>query len=111
MITAVEIYAKLKESDFHPIGKAELLLSFSVFNPEKIEKTVSKYPSIGAKVYSCSDEQIGRYVNEFGRKINDDENVFSAIGRLTSNNSICNISLNSLFGRHCAVIGTTVGVS
>ena len=32
-----------KESDFHPIGKAELLLSFSVFNPEKVEKTVSKY--------------------------------------------------------------------
>lgn len=98
-----------KESDFHPIGKAELLLSFSVFNPEKTEKTVSKYPSIGAKVYSCSDEQIGKYVEEFGKKENDTDNVFANIGKLTSNNADCNISLNSLFGRHCAIVGTTGG--
>ena len=98
-----------KESDFHPIGKAELLLSFSVFNPEKIEKTVSKYPSIGAKVYSCSDEQIGKYVKEFGKKDTDSNNVYASLGKLTSNDAECHISLNSLFGRHCAVVGTTGG--
>lgn len=31
------------------------------------------------------------------------------LGKLTSNNALCNISLNSLFGRHCAVLGTTGG--
>jgi DNA helicase HerA-like ATPase len=98
-----------KESDFHPIGKAELLLSFSVFNPEKVEKTVSKYPSIGAKVYSCSDEQIGKYVAEFGKKDAKDDNVYATLGKLTSNDAECHISLNSLFGRHCAVVGTTGG--
>ena len=98
-----------KESEFHPIGKAELLLSFSVFNPEKVEKTVSKYPSIGAKVYSCSDEQIGKYVKEFGKKETDKDNVYTTLGKLTSNDADCNISLNSLFGRHCAVVGTTGG--
>jgi hypothetical protein len=98
-----------KESDFHPIGKAELLLSFSVFNPEKIEKTVSKYPSIGAKVYSCSDEQIGKYVKKFGKKNADNDNVYATLGKLTSNDAECHISLNSLFGRHCAVVGTTGG--
>jgi energy-coupling factor transporter ATP-binding protein EcfA2 len=98
-----------KESDFHPIGKAELLLSFSVFNPEKVEKTVSKYPSIGAKVYSCSDEQIGKYVKEFGKKDTDSDNAYAKLGKLTSNDADCNISLNSLFGRHCAVVGTTGG--
>jgi len=98
-----------KESDFHPIGKAELLLSFSVYNPEKVEKTVSKYPSVGAKVYSCSDEQIGRYVKEFGKKDIDNDNVYATLGKLTSNDADCNISLNSLFGRHCAVVGTTGG--
>lgn len=97
-----------KGSDFHPIGKAELLLSFSVFNPEKVEKTVSKYPTVGAKVYSCSDEQIGKYVEKFGEKIGGD-NVYATLGRLTSNDANCNISLNSLFGRHCAVVGTTGG--
>lgn len=98
-----------KDSEFHPIGKAELLLSFSVFNPEKVEKTVSKYPSIGAKVYSCSDEQIGKYVKEFGKKETDSENVYAKLGKLTSNEADCNVSLNSLFGRHCAVVGTTGG--
>jgi DNA helicase HerA-like ATPase len=98
-----------KESEFHPIGKAELLLSFSVFNPEKVEKTVSKYPSIGAKVYSCSDEQIGKYVKEFGKKESDNDNVYATLGKLASNDAECNVSLNSLFGRHCAVVGTTGG--
>ncbi|MBM0656632.1 ATP-binding protein [Capnocytophaga genosp. AHN8471] len=97
-----------KDSDFHPIGKAELLLSFSVYEPQKIEKTVSKYPSIGAKVYSCSDDQIAKYVKQFGYKGNDD-NIYASLGRLTSNNVECKVALNSLFGRHCAVVGTTGG--
>ena len=96
-------------TNFHPSGKAELLLSFNVFDPKKNQKTVSKYPSIGAKVYACSDEQIEQYVREFGKKNNDEENAFAAIGKLTSNDAICNISLNALFGRHCAVVGTTGG--
>lgn len=97
-----------KDSDFHPIGKAELLLSFSIYEPQKVEKTVSKYPSIGAKVYSCSDDQITKYVREFGYKSNDD-NVYASLGRLTSNSVECKVTLNSLFGRHCAVVGTTGG--
>ncbi len=98
-----------EDTEFHPVGKAELLLSFSVFNPEKTEKTVTKYPSIGAKVYACSDEQIEIYVKKFGKKVNETDNVYAEIGKLTSNNAKCNVSLNALFGRHCAVVGTTGG--
>lgn len=95
---------------FHPSGKAELLLVFNLFEPNKTIKTVSKYPNIGAKVYACSDEQISNYVKEFGKKKGDDSaNVYAEIGKLTSNDSPCNVSLNALFGRHCAVVGTTGG--
>ncbi|HRO44823.1 ATP-binding protein [Agriterribacter sp.] len=99
------------ETTFHPSGKAELLLSFSVFEPQKTEKTVSKYPTIGAKVYSCSDEQIETYVKEFGRKKDEEVevNVYADLGKLTSNDANCRVSLNSVFGRHCAVVGTTGG--
>ena len=97
------------ETAFHPSGKAELLLSFSVFEPEKTEKTVSKYPAIGAKVYSCSDEQIEIYVKEFGKKKDETENVYADLGKLTSNDANCKVSLNSIFGRHCAIVGTTGG--
>lgn len=97
-------------TDFHPIGKIELLVVFNVYNPLKIEKTISKYPAIGSKIYSCSDEQISNYIATFGSKSdNQGSEPFSQIGKLTSNNAICNISLNSLFGRHCAVVGTTGG--
>ncbi len=95
---------------FHPSGKAELLLVFSLYEPAKAVKTISKYPSIGAKVYACSDDLISLYVKEFGkREDNEDANVFADLGKLTSNDSPCSVSFNALFGRHCAVVGTTGG--
>lgn len=97
------------ETSFHPSGKAEILLSFNVFEPEKTSKTVSNYPTIGAKVYACSDEQISLYVSAFGKKENEDEFVYAELGKLTSNHAVCNVSLNSLFGRHCGIVGTTGG--
>ena len=93
---------------FHPSGKAELLLTFSIFDPDKTQKTVTQYPHIGAKVYACSDEQIAKYIKEFGNK-DGNNTIYAPIGKLTSNNAICNVSLDSLFGRHCAVVGTTGG--
>jgi len=93
---------------FHPSGKAELLLTFSIFDPDKTQKTVTQYPHISAKVYACSDEQIAKYIKEFGNK-DGNNTIYAPIGKLTSNNAICNVSLDSLFGRHCAVVGTTGG--
>lgn len=95
------------ESTFHPSGKAELLLSFDIYNPEKAEKTVGRYPHIGSKVYACSDELIRQYVSLFGGS--DKNTVHGSLGMLVSNNIECNISLDALFGRHCAVLGTTGG--
>ncbi|MBC6714203.1 ATP-binding protein [Treponema sp. Marseille-Q3903] len=94
---------------FHPSGKAELLLTFNLFEPNKTQKTVSNYPHIGAKVYACSDEQISKYIKEFGKKENNIDVAYAPIGKLTANDALCNVSLDSLFGRHCAVIGTTGG--
>ena len=98
-----------EETQFHPIAKIELLAIFDVYKPDSITKTVSRYPTVGAKVYSCSDEQIASYISNFGIKADDVDVPFAPIGKLTSNDALCNISLNSLFGRHCAVLGTTGG--
>lgn len=102
---------KILESDteFHPMAKIELLGLFDVFNPSLLQKTVSRFPRIGAKVYACSDEQMENYIEKFGEKNGDSNVPYAPIGILTSNNSICRVSLNSLFGRHCAVLGTTGG--
>ena len=106
-ITDKNIYEE--ETLFHPLGKIELLALFDVYKPEIINKTVSRYPSVGAKVYSCSDEQMGIYISKFGVKKEEIDAPLAPLGKLTSNNALCNISLNSLFGRHCAVLGTTGG--
>lgn len=98
-----------EDTQFHPIAKIELLAIFDVYKPDSITKTVSRYPTVGAKVYSCSDEQIASYISNFGIKADDIDVPFAPIGKLTSNDALCNISLNSLFGRHCAVLGTTGG--
>lgn len=98
-----------EDTQFHPIAKVELLALFDIYKPESIIKTVSRYPSVGSNVFSCSDEQIGAYISAFGIKTGDKDVPFAPLGKLTSNNALCNISLNSLFGRHCAVLGTTGG--
>ena len=98
-----------EDTQFHPIAKVELLALFDIYKPESIIKTVSRYPSVGSKVFSCSDEQIGAYISAFSIKTGDKDVPFAPLGKLTSNNALCNISLNSLFGRHCAVLGTTGG--
>ena len=99
----------MESDEFHPIGRIELLAIFNVYAPEKIEKTISRYPTIGSKVYSCSDEQISLYVAKFGEKKSEGAIPYAEIGKLTSNDAVCNVSINSLFGRHCAVVGTTGG--
>ena len=96
------------ETEFHPSGKAEIMLSFEIFNPTQVKKTISTYPCIGAKVYSCSDQLISYYIYKFGAKFEkDDPNI--KLGRLLTNNVECVVSLNALLGRHCAIVGTTGG--
>ena len=45
----------------------------------------------------------------FWEKEEDETAPIAPFGELTSNNSICSLSINSLFRRHCAVLGTTGG--
>ncbi|MDR3049486.1 MAG: ATP-binding protein [Elusimicrobiota bacterium] len=96
------------ESEFSVSGRAEILLVFGMKNPDNAQKTMFQSPNIGAQVFSCADEQIQKYVESFGKKGADE--IYASLGTFGTNDSIkCNISLNALFQRHCAVIGTTGG--
>ncbi|MCL2335099.1 MAG: ATP-binding protein [Endomicrobia bacterium] len=96
------------QDEFSVTAKAELLLVFNVANPDKAQKTVFAYPAVGAKVYGCEREQVEKYIRRFGSKEKESE-AFAQLGRLVSSEAICNVSLNALFQRHCAVVGTTGG--
>jgi len=96
-----------QSSDFHPTAKVEVLLSFDYYDEKKAQRTLTDFPNIGAKVYVCPASFIQQYVMQFGRK---DDDLLIDIGCLTSNQQTkVNISQQALFGRHCAVVGTTGG--
>jgi hypothetical protein len=96
-------------SDFHPTGKVEILLSFDHYEPYTVKKGLTAYPNIGAKVFVSSGELVQEYMSRFGIKNN--ENIKAVeLGHLVSNPEInVKVNLQSIFGRHCAVVGTTGG--
>lgn len=97
--------------EFHPTGKIEILLSFELFEPSNIDKGLNSLPMIGAKVFICSSEFIKGYFKGFGvKKEHRDTAPVIELGRLTYDKStIVELSQQAIFGRHCAVVGTTGG--
>jgi len=98
-----------QSSDFHPTAKIEILLSFDYYNSISAKRTLNAFPNIGSKVYVCPSEFIQQYVMRFGTK-SEMEKMLLSIGHLTSNHQTrVELSQQALFGRHCAVVGTTGG--
>lgn len=98
-----------QSSDFHPTAKIEILLSFDYYNSIRAKRTLNAFPNIGSKVYVCTSEFIQRYIMQFGIK-SKMEKMLLTIGHLTSNQQTrVELSQQALFGRHCAVVGTTGG--
>ena len=96
-------------SDFHPTGKIEILMSFDVYDPFVVKKGLTAYPNIGAKVFVSSSELVQGYMARFGIKEGEKANVID-IGSLVSNSKTnIKVNLQSIFARHCAVVGTTGG--
>lgn len=96
-------------SDFHPTGKIEILLSFDLYDPFVIKKGLTAYPTIGAKVFVCSGDLVQEYMSRFGEKDGEFFNPM-LLGKLVSNSfSEVKVNIQSIFSRHCAVVGTTGG--
>ncbi|MDM1299216.1 ATP-binding protein [Empedobacter falsenii] len=97
--------------EFHPSGRLEVLLSFDLFDPLIIEKGVNSLPLIGSKVFICSSEFLSTHFKKFGVKKEDLETAPTIkLGNLIYDKSVnVDLSLQALFGRHCAIVGTTGG--
>lgn len=96
-------------SDFHPTGKIEILLSFDLYDPFIVKKGLTAYPNIGAKVFVSSGELVQEYMSRFGVKNNESIESIE-LGNLVSNpETKVKVNIQSIFSRHCAVVGTTGG--
>ena len=99
-----------QNKEFHPTGKVEILLGFDYFNPNKVSKGLTAYPNIGSKVFVCSSTFIQSYFKNFGVKVDSINPPVFDFGVLTTdNNTNIQVSQQALFGRHCAIVGTTGG--
>lgn len=96
-------------SDFHPTGKIEILLSFDLYNPFDVKKGLTAYPNIGAKVFVSSGDLVQEYMSRFGVRSGEIANTISIGSLVSSTNTKVKINLQSIFGRHCAIVGTTGG--
>lgn len=100
-----------KDADFHPTGEIEIQLAFSIFGEIKARKGLDQYPPVGSRVYACSPEYLELFLKDFGKDesgtVGDDLLEFATLPQ--DEDYPIKISANSLFSRHCAVVGTTGG--
>lgn len=100
---------KQSGSEMHPTGLIEIQCVFDICNPSKIDKGYKMYPSIGSKVFLCSEQTL-KY---FFEHLSDDsinyedllEGFCEVIGE--THQKPISISANALFSRHSAIVGTT----
>jgi hypothetical protein len=100
-----------RNREFHPTGKVEILLCFDYFKPDKPSKGISAYPNIGSKVFVCNSAFIQSYLKAFGVKDDcvDNPPTFDFATLTSNSNTSIEVSQQALFGRHCAIVGTTGG--
>lgn len=95
----------LREKDFHPLLKVEILSIFDYFDV-LFRKSISDYPNVGAKVFIARKDIIDRYIKQL--EIKDSHLKTSNFAHLLNNEKITvDFSLQTLFSRHAAIVGTT----
>lgn len=97
-----------QKTELHPTGKVEILLSFN-FRTHKVRKGFDQFPPVGAKVFVCSSAIIVEFLKRFGSKTTDSNIFFDFAGLSTDPSTKVSVSPQALFGRHCAIVGTTGG--
>lgn len=97
-----------QNTELHPTGKVEIQLTFENFGTLEAKKGLEQYPPVGAKVYVCSPELLQIFLKDFGKT--DDFDDLLEVAQLPQDSGYpINISANAIFGRHCAIVGTTGG--
>lgn len=100
--------ASFETEELQPQAKIEILLSFDYFEPEKVSRGLDSFPHVGAKIYGCTTKFLQQQLLRFGS--NDKTGIVFDLGKLTADDSVeVSVSPQSLFGRHCAIVGTTGG--
>lgn len=97
------------KEEVHPVGVVQLLatvnLAFRCLN-----SGIGRHPRLGSRVYAAHPELVRWVVSETARRVQSNQAVSLNLACLSNDQSML-IALKPeiLFGRHCAVLGTTGG--
>ena len=100
--------SKFEKEVFHPTGKVEILLCFDNYKLQA-KKGLDQLPPVSAKVYLCSDDFLGSLLTKFGVKEGVAPKTIPLASLPDNENHKIDVSSQALFGRHCAIVGTTGG--
>ena len=93
----------------HPVGTIQLLATIDLSRQDSLPG-ISRYPRIGSRIYSAHPLLVRWLITDSGKVNKNPHSVSLSIACLTDDHSVSlAISPEQLFGRHCAVLGTTGG--
>src|SRR6185437_306154 len=94
-----------------PVAKIELLLTFDLYD-YKVSRSILIMPQIGSKVYVSHSNFFEQLISiyTFKPEIGSEKSYNLNLGNIIGNESIkFQIAAKTIFGRHCAILGTTGG--
>jgi DNA helicase HerA-like ATPase len=97
------------DRDAHPLGTIQLMTTIPL-KGGRVSGGISEYPRLGARVYSAHPELV-RWLAEGTMASGDRPNtlVLNLASLPSMDDTRINLPPESLFGRHCAILGATGG--
>lgn len=95
--------------DLHPVGSIQLLATIDL-SATKALPGISRYPRLGSRIYSAHPELVRWLIADSGRTKDNPHVVELSFACLTDDHAVTlGVTPEQVFGRHCAVLGTTGG--
>ncbi len=95
--------------ELHPVGTIQLLATLDL-SRKTITPGIGRHPRLGSRVYSAHPRTVRWMISDAARKNTAETSVSLDVACLTDDPSVSiSVTPEQLFGRHCAVLGTTGG--
>lgn len=99
----------ISTKSLHPLIRLEIQTLFDYYDFRFI-KSVSDFPNVGAKVYHARKEVVDAFVKQLEVNATPGQKKTLEFATLLNNKDVkIDVTLQSLFSRHFAVVGTTGG--
>ena len=93
----------------HPVARADVQLVLDMYDTKKVRKGIDSFPEVGSKVYACAPSTLASLLSDQNLGESNEDTLLGIADIASSIGSTVYLSPDMLFGRHCAIVGTTGG--